>query len=121
VIDTVRACWVIAGRRVREDRRSHARIDVVAAANEARAARADLILTVGGGSVTGRGQEVGLCLGNDVHGAGATRRVPCLDHAGGQERTAADQTAGVRFIAVPQLCRRASSPRSPAAPTPRGT
>lgn len=42
------------------------RNDVVAAANEARAAKADLILTVGGGSVTDAAKMVGLCLGNDV-------------------------------------------------------
>ncbi len=42
------------------------RADVVAAANEARAAKADLILTVGGGSVTDAAKMVGLCLGNDV-------------------------------------------------------
>ena len=42
------------------------RIDVVAAANEARAASADLLLTVGGGSVTDAAKMVGLCLGNDV-------------------------------------------------------
>ncbi len=42
------------------------RIDVVAAANDARAAKADLILTVGGGSVTDAGKMVGLCLGNEV-------------------------------------------------------
>ncbi len=42
------------------------RTDVVAAANEARAANADLILTVGGGSVTDAAKMVGLCLGNDV-------------------------------------------------------
>jgi maleylacetate reductase len=42
------------------------RIDVVAAANEARAANADLIVTVGGGSVTDAAKMVGLCLGNDV-------------------------------------------------------
>jgi maleylacetate reductase len=42
------------------------RVDVVAAANEARAANADLILTVGGGSVTDAAKMVGLCLANDV-------------------------------------------------------
>ena len=42
------------------------RIDVVAAANEARAAKADVLLTVGGGSVTDAAKMVGLCLGNDV-------------------------------------------------------
>ncbi len=42
------------------------RIDVVAAANAARAARADLIVTVGGGSVTDAAKMVGICLGNDI-------------------------------------------------------
>ena len=48
------------------------RIDVVAAANAAREARADALLTVGGGSVTDAAKMVGLCLGNDVTRAGAT-------------------------------------------------
>ena len=42
------------------------RTDVVAAANAARAAGADLLATVGGGSVTDAAKMVGLCLGNDV-------------------------------------------------------
>ncbi|MBV8120357.1 MAG: iron-containing alcohol dehydrogenase, partial [Alphaproteobacteria bacterium] len=42
------------------------RSDVIAAANMAREARADLIVTLGGGSVTDAAKMVGLCLGNDV-------------------------------------------------------
>ncbi len=42
------------------------RPDVVAAANAAREAKADALLTVGGGSVTDAAKMVGLCLGNDV-------------------------------------------------------
>jgi maleylacetate reductase len=42
------------------------RPDVVAAANAARAGKADALLTVGGGSVTDAAKMVGLCLGNDV-------------------------------------------------------
>lgn len=42
------------------------RVDVVAAANAAREAGADLILTVGGGSVTDAAKMVCLCLANDV-------------------------------------------------------
>src|SRR3984957_14706462 len=42
------------------------RIDVVAAANAARDAGADALLTVGGGSVTDAAKMVGLCLGNGV-------------------------------------------------------
>jgi maleylacetate reductase len=67
VIDTVRG---VLGNRlagVCAKIGSHTpRIDVVAAANEARAAKADLILTAGGGSVTDAAKMVGLCLGNDV-------------------------------------------------------
>ena len=67
VIDTVRR---VLGHRlagVCAKVGSHTpRVDVVLAANEARAAKADLILTVGGGSVTDAAKMVGLCLGNDV-------------------------------------------------------
>jgi maleylacetate reductase len=42
------------------------RSDVVAAANAARAAGADLLATIGGGSVTDAAKMVGICLGNDV-------------------------------------------------------
>ena len=39
---------------------------VIAAANQARAAKADLIITVGGGSITDGAKAVQLCLANDV-------------------------------------------------------
>ena len=42
------------------------RPDVVAAANAARAAKADALVTIGGGSVTDAAKMVGLCLGNDI-------------------------------------------------------
>jgi maleylacetate reductase len=42
------------------------RTDVVAAANAARAARADLLVTIGGGSITDAAKMVGICLGNDI-------------------------------------------------------
>ncbi len=42
------------------------RVDVVAAANAARAAGADLLVTLGGGSVTDAAKMVAFCLGNDV-------------------------------------------------------
>jgi maleylacetate reductase len=42
------------------------RADVVTAAIEARAVKADALATVGGGSVTDAAKMVGLCLGNDV-------------------------------------------------------
>jgi maleylacetate reductase len=42
------------------------RIDVVAAANAARASGADLLATLGGGSVTDAAKMVAFCLGNEV-------------------------------------------------------
>jgi maleylacetate reductase len=42
------------------------RAAVIAAANEARAANADLIVTVGGGSITDGAKAVQLCLANDI-------------------------------------------------------
>ena len=77
------------------------RVDVVAAANEARAAKADLVLTVGGGSVTDAAKMVGLCLGNDVttpEQLDAFRAVVTPD---GKTERPPTQPPGVRFIAVP--------------------
>src|SRR4051812_29036030 len=77
------------------------RIDVVAAANEARAARADLVLTVGGGSVTDAAKMVGLCLGNDVttpEQLDAFRAVVTED---GKTERPPTKPPGVRFVAVP--------------------
>ncbi|MBT5667133.1 MAG: iron-containing alcohol dehydrogenase [Rhodospirillaceae bacterium] len=67
VIDQLRA--VLGGRfaGLRDQMAAHTpRIDVVEAANAARDAGADLILTVGGGSVTDGGKMVVLCLANDI-------------------------------------------------------
>src|SRR6266403_1057949 len=47
---------------------------VIAAAEQARAAGADLIVTVGGGSITDGAKAVQLCLANDV------RAVEAIDH-----------------------------------------
>jgi len=77
------------------------RTDVVAAANAAREAGADLLVTVGGGSVTDAAKMVGLCLGNRV-----THREE-LDAY--RARIAADGTIcrpevkppGLRSIAIP--------------------
>jgi maleylacetate reductase len=77
------------------------RIDVVEAANAAREVRADLLVTVGGGSVTDAAKMVGLCLGN-----GVTEPEQLDDY---RARTAADgktqgppvKPPGVRMIAIP--------------------
>jgi maleylacetate reductase len=77
------------------------RTDVVEAANAAREVRADLLVTVGGGSVTDAAKMVGLCLGN-----GVTEPEQLDDY---RARTAADgktqrppvKPPGVRMIAIP--------------------
>jgi maleylacetate reductase len=77
------------------------RTDVVAAANSARESGTDLIVTLGGGSVTDAAKMVGLCLGNDV-----TSPEQLDDY---RARVAADGTVerpvvkplAVRMIAIP--------------------
>jgi maleylacetate reductase len=77
------------------------RTDVVAAANAAREVKADLIVTIGGGSVTDAAKMVGLCLGNDVTepaGLDAFRGVTQPD---GSVRRPPVKPPGARFVAIP--------------------
>ena len=64
------------------------RAAVIAAAEQAREARADLIVTLGGGSITDGAKAVQLCLANDIHKRRGARPDP---HR--QGRAAADQPA----------------------------
>src|ERR1700747_2184886 len=48
---------------------------VIAAADQARAAKADLIVTVGGGSITDGAKAVQICLANDIRSAEAVDQV----------------------------------------------
>lgn len=77
------------------------RNDVVAAANEARAAKADLILTVGGGSVTDAAKMVGLCLGNDVTSPDQLDAFRAVVTPDGKTERPPTKPPGVRYIAVP--------------------
>jgi maleylacetate reductase len=77
------------------------RIDVVAAANAAREAGADALLTVGGGSVTDAAKMVGLCLGNDVTEPADLDRFRATIHPDGRTERPALNPPGVRSIAVP--------------------
>ncbi|HXT80697.1 MAG TPA: iron-containing alcohol dehydrogenase [Acetobacteraceae bacterium] len=77
------------------------RPDVVAAANEARAAKADLLLTVGGGSVTDAAKMVGLCLGNDVTAPEQLDAYRAVITADGRTERPATRPPGIRSIAVP--------------------
>jgi maleylacetate reductase len=69
---------------------------VIAAAAQARAANADLIVTVGGGSITDGAKAVQLCLANDVS------RVEDIDRIRASKGVAPDMKAPrVRQISVP--------------------
>src|ERR1700733_1030047 len=77
------------------------RIDVVAAANEARAVNADLVLTVGGGSVTDAAKMVGLCLGNDVTAPEQLDAFRAVVTPDGKTERPPVRPPGVGFVAVP--------------------
>ena len=77
------------------------RTDVVAAANMAREAGADLIATLGGGSVTDAAKMVGLCLGNGVSAPDQLDEYHAVISADGTARRPAVKPPGVRMIAIP--------------------
>jgi maleylacetate reductase len=77
------------------------RTDVVEAANAAREAHADLILTVGGGSVTDAAKMVGLCLGNDVTDPSALDAYRATTASDGSTIRPPAKAPGARFIAIP--------------------
>jgi maleylacetate reductase len=76
------------------------RTDCVDAANAARAAGADLIVTVGGGSVTDAGKLVQLCLANDVTAPEQLDDYKRVTNATPPSRKAV-QAPVVRQVAVP--------------------
>jgi maleylacetate reductase len=77
------------------------RADVVEAGNAAREAGADLLLTVGGGSITDAAKMVGLCLGNDVAEPAALDNYRAVVASDGSVRRPSVNAPGVRFIAIP--------------------
>jgi maleylacetate reductase len=77
------------------------RSDCVAAANMAREAGADLVVTIGGGSVTDAAKMVGLCLGNGIGEAGELDRLRAVTQADGTVRRPEVMPPGLRSIAVP--------------------
>ena len=73
------------------------RAAVIAAANQARDAKADLIVTLGGGSITDGAKAVQLCLARNIttpEGMDECRATPGKD-------SAAEPTLGIRQISVP--------------------
>ena len=77
------------------------RTDVVAAANAAREAGADLLVTLGGGSVTDAAKMVGLCLGNGVTQPAQLDTYRAVIAADGAIRRPEVKPPGVRMIAIP--------------------
>ena len=77
------------------------RVDVVAAANAARAAGADLLVTLGGGSVTDAAKMVGLCLANDITTPAQLDGLRALTDADGVTRRPPTKAGKVRTISIP--------------------
>jgi maleylacetate reductase len=77
------------------------RTDVVEAANAAREAGADLLVTVGGGSVTDAAKMVGLCLGNGVTEPSQLDRYRATIAADGTTRRPEVEPPSVRSVAIP--------------------
>jgi maleylacetate reductase len=77
------------------------RTDVVAAANSAREAGADLLVTLGGGSVTDAAKMVGLCLGNGVTAPEQLDDYRARIAADGTTRRPSVNPPAVRMIAIP--------------------
>ena len=77
------------------------RDDVVRAANDARAAKADLLLTVGGGSITDAAKMVGLCLSNDVTNPAQLDAFRTQVQPDGSTRRPTVKSPGIRTVAIP--------------------
>src|SRR5215472_13405117 len=77
------------------------RTDVVAAANAAREAGADLLVTLGGGSVTDGAKMVALCLGNGVAEPEQLDNYRATTAADGTTRRPELKPPSVRMIAIP--------------------
>ena len=77
------------------------RTDVVVAATMAREASADLIVTLGGGSVTDAAKMVGLCLGNGVTAPERLDDYRARIAADGTTRRPSVNPPAVRMIAIP--------------------
>jgi maleylacetate reductase len=77
------------------------RTDVVAAANTAREGSADLLVTLGGGSVTDAAKMVALCLGNGVTNPEQLDRYRAQIAADGTTRRPEVKAPSVRSVAIP--------------------
>jgi maleylacetate reductase len=90
------------------------RTDVVEAANAAREASADLILTAGGCSVTDAAKMVGLCLGNRVTEPSGLDAFRARTRADGKVERPTVESPAARFIAIPTTLSAGESRAGPA-------
>ncbi len=77
------------------------RVDVVAAAIAARAAGADMLVTIGGGSVTDAAKMVGMCLANDITEPRQLDRLRAITGADGVTRRPPTKSGDVRTVSIP--------------------
>lgn len=77
------------------------RDDVVAAALLAREARADLVLTLGGGSITDAAKMVTICLANGIDEPQALDRLRVLTRADGTTHRPGYEAPAVRCVCIP--------------------
>jgi maleylacetate reductase len=77
------------------------RTAVIEATEAARAAQADLIVTIGGGSITDGGKAVQMCLANDIHSPEAIDKLRPVKGANGIVGPPLMNTPTVRQISVP--------------------
>jgi maleylacetate reductase len=77
------------------------RVAVVAAARAAREMGADLLVTLGGGSVTDAAKMVGLCLANDVTTPRDLDRFRAVTGADGVTRRPPTKAGTVRTVSIP--------------------
>jgi len=77
------------------------RVDCIAAANTARTAGADMLATLGGGSVTDAAKIVGICLGNDITDAAQLDGLRNRVATDGAITRAVIKPPAVRSVAIP--------------------
>lgn len=77
------------------------RTGVVAAANLAAAARADLLLAIGGGSVTDAAKMVAICLGNGIADAAALDALRVVTKPNGDTVRPAYQPPSIQSVVIP--------------------
>jgi maleylacetate reductase len=77
------------------------RTAVLAATAQARAAGADLLVTLGGGSVTDAAKMVGMCLANDVSSAAQLDALRAITGPDGVTRRPPTKAGTVRTISIP--------------------